>query len=166
MIKSNDLIQQINNTLKKVYPIKNTKFKDIYDLSHFIIKNNYEDLYFPFKFSITGKIQNGKYSNFIIIKVNDYEWKDYILLCQSFSNITENPLVSSRFLFKLHRKNKIDILLINKMTIKYKNNIPIKIDIEYQQNCLMKIPIWKELKITNKENHFKLIIIKIKLEQN
>ena len=130
MIKNNDLITKINDTLKKVYPIKNTKFKNIYNLSHFSIKNNYEDLYFPFKFSITGKIQNGKYSNFIIIKVNDYEWKDYILTCQSFSNITENPLVSPKFLFNLHKKSKIDILLINNMTIKYRNNIFV-IDIEY-----------------------------------
>ena len=41
------------------------------------------------------------------------------------------------------------------MTIKYRNNIFI-IDIEYQPTSLMKIPILKELKIINKDNHFYL----------
>ena len=76
MIKNNDLIKEINNALKVNYPISNTKFKNIYDLSHFSIRNNYEDLYIPFKFNIKGKILSGKYSKFTIIKVNDYEWKD------------------------------------------------------------------------------------------
>jgi hypothetical protein len=153
MIKSNELIEEINTILNKVYPIKNTKFKNIYNLSHFSIRNNYEDLYICFKFNILGKILNGEYLGYQIIKVNDYKWKEYLLLYQSFSNITENPIISSKFLFNLHKKNKIDILLINNMTIKHKNEYFI-IDIKYQSNPLIKIPVIKELNITNKKNHF------------
>lgn len=67
--------------------------------------------------------------------------------------ITANPLISPKFLFNLHRKNNIDILLINTMTINYKSNILI-IDIEYQSKPLLKLLLIKELKIINKENHF------------
>jgi len=94
-----------------------------------------------------------------IIKVNDYTWNEYLLVSQSFGNITNNPCTSPTFLPNLHKKNKIDILCINNLTIKYKNK-EINIDIVYQLE-----PIKKEPVIVNKGNHLVFKIIKKKLKQ-
>ena len=153
VIKSQDLIDEINKILKDVYPIEKTTFKNISDLTHFGIDKMFEkDLYLPFKFDINGKILTGKYRNVQIIKVNDHSWNKYIKLFLSFMNITYYPCVFSNFLVPLHMKNKIDILCINTLTIKYKNK-EIKINIEYQPKQLV-IYNMKEIKIINKENHF------------
>ena len=72
MIKSSDLINEINSVLKKNYPIKKTTFKNISNLSHFNILNIHDKLYFPFRFDINGKILSGKYKSYYIIKVNNY----------------------------------------------------------------------------------------------
>ena len=115
MINNQDLINEINIILKKTYPIENTIFKNTlgpYNLSHFRILNSYDDLYLPFNFDINGKILSGKYKSYQIIKVNNKSWNKYFSLCLSFSNIIDNPCISQKFLFNLHKKSKIDILCI------------------------------------------------------
>jgi hypothetical protein len=152
MIKSSDLINEINTVLKRDYPIEKTTFKNISELSHFNILNMYEKLYFPFKFDINGKILNSKYKSYQIIKVNNQSWNKYLLLYLSFHNFTKNPCVSPECLYNLHKKNKIDILCINTIIIKYKN-IQTKIDIKYQQKQLIKWS-FNNINVINKENHF------------
>jgi hypothetical protein len=153
MINSHELINKINKILKETYPIKNTTFKDIYNLSHFDIKNMYEDLYLPFKMNINGKISSGDCKSYQIIKVNNKSWNKYLKLYLSFKKFTRYPCVFPNFLFDLHRKNKIDILCINTVTISYKN-IQTKVIIQYQKNPIIKPLLNKEIKIINKENHF------------
>jgi hypothetical protein len=153
MIKSQDLIDEINTILKKTYPIEKTTFKNICELTHFRIIDNYLDLYLPFRFDINGKILNGKYKSYQIIKVNNYNYDKYLSIYLLFSNFLDNPCISPRFLFNLHRKNKIDILCINTLTIKYKS-IQIKIDINYQPKPIIKPLIKKDININTNENHF------------
>lgn len=153
-IKSQDLIHEINTILKNTYPIEKTTFKNISDMTHFHILKTYDNLYLPFKFDINGKILNGKYKSSQIVKVNNYDYNKYLSLCLSFTNYLDNPYIqSSNFLFNLHRKNTIDILCINTITIN-KKNILTEINIEYQFKQLMIPFAMKEIKIINKENHF------------
>lgn len=152
MIKSSVLIDEINSVLKRDYPIEKTTFKNISELSHFNIINMHDKLYFPFRFDINGKILNGTYKSHQIIKVNNYSWNKYLLLYLSFQNFTQNPYVSPSCLFNLHKKNKIDILCINTITIKHKN-IQTKIYIDYQPKLLLKWS-FNNIKVINKENHF------------
>jgi hypothetical protein len=153
MINSKQLVNKINKILKQTYPIENITFKNIYNLSHFHILNMYQTQYLPFKIDINGKILSGKYKLYQIIKVNNKSWDKYLKLYLSFKNYTRYPCVYSNFLFDLHRKNKIDILCINTITVFYKN-IQTKIIIEYQKNPIIKLLLNKEIKIINKENHF------------
>ena len=150
MIKNEDLINEIDIILKNNYPIEKTTFKNISDLSHFRILDSYDDLYMPFKFNINGKILNGIYKSYQIIKVNNLDWNKYLLLCMSFSNFIDNPCISPKFLLNLHRKSKIDILCINTFLLIHKNE-ETKVVIEYQP--IIKL-VKKEIKIINKENHF------------
>ncbi len=153
-INSNVLINEINKILQDIYPIEKTTFKNISDMSHFGIYSIYENnLCLPFKFNINGKILTGKYKSYQIIQVNNYSYVKYLKLYLSFINIQRFPYVSSNFLFFLHMKNKIDVLNIDKITVKYKNKESI-INIEYQSKPLIKYNIIKEIKIINKENHF------------
>ena len=152
-VNSNDLINEINKILKDIYPIEKTTFKNISDMTHFNIINMYENEYLPFKFDINGKILSGKYRGSQIIQVNDHSWNTYIKLYLSFKNITDYPYVSSNFLFNLHRKNKIDILYIDNITVKYKSK-ETKMNIKYQSKPLIIYNIKKEIKIINKKNHF------------
>ena len=152
MIKSVDLINEINSVLQKNYPIKKTTFKNISKLSHFYISNMYDNLYFPFRFDINGKILSGTYKSYQIIKVNNYSWNKYLSLYLSFQSFIHNPSVSPSCLYNLHKKNKIDILCINTITIKHKN-IQTKIQIEYQPKLLIKWS-FNNINIIDKENHF------------
>ena len=152
-IKSQDLIDEINKILQDIYPIEKTTFKNISDMTHFGIHNMYEKgLYLPFKFDINGKILTGKYKGSQIIKINNYSWDTYIKIYLSFKSIQFYPCVFSNFLVGLHIKNKIDILNIENITVKYQNK-QTKINIEYQPKQLV-IYNMKEIKIINKENHF------------
>jgi hypothetical protein len=153
-IKSQELIHEINTVLKNTYPIEKTTFKNISDMTHFYILKTYDNLYLPFKFDINGKILNSKYKSSQITKINNYDYNKYISLCLSFTNYLDNPCIqSSNFLYNLHRKNKIDILCINTITIKYKN-IDTEINIDYQPKQQI-IPFTrKDIKIINKEKHF------------
>lgn len=153
MINSKELVNEINKILKEIYPIKNTTFKNIHNLSHFDIKNMYENLYLPFKMDINGKILSGEYKSYQIIKVNNKSWNKYLKLYLSFKKYTRYPCVFPNFLFDLHRKNKIDILSINTITVSYKK-IQTTVIIEYQKNPIIKPLLNKEIKIINKENHF------------
>lgn len=152
-IKSQDLIHEINKIFKKYYPVQKTTFRNISDMTHFSIHETYHNLYLPFKFDINGKILNGKYKSSQIIKVNNYNWDKYLLLYLSFNNFLANPYISLNFLYNLHRKNKIDILCINTLTVKYKN-IETIININYQPNQLIIPYRIKQKKIITKENHF------------
>jgi hypothetical protein len=153
MINSKELINEINKILKKTYPIKNITFKNIYNLSHFSILNMYEELYLPFNIDLSGKILSGNYKSYQIIKVNNKSWDKYLSLYLSFKNYTRYPCVYPNFLFDLHKKNKIDILCMNTITITYKN-IQTKIIIEYQKEPIIKSLFNKDIIIINKENHF------------
>jgi len=153
MINSKELINEINKTLKQTYPIENTTFINIYNLSHFSILNMYQKQYLTFRMDINGKILTGNYKSYQIIKVNNKSWDKYLKLYLSFKNILRHPGIDPHFLYNLHMKNKIDILCINTVTVTYKN-IPTKIIIEYQKEPINKPLLNKEIKIKNKDNHF------------
>jgi hypothetical protein len=147
MIKSTELIEEINKILPQIYPLEKT-FENIYDMSHFTINTIYEKLYLPFRFDISGEIKTGKYKSCKIIKINNYDWNTYLSIYMSFCRFIDNPYIQPYFLYNLHMKNKIDILCINTITIK--NKI---INIEYQTKPIIKCKL-PELKIISKENNF------------
>jgi len=156
MIKSTDLINEINKTLKKYYPIEKT-FDDICYLSHFWLSLT-EFSFLPFHFDIDGSITSGIYKSYKIIKVNTMTWKQYLLLYMSFTNLQLNPFVdqNNTVIKYMQRKNKVDILYINDLTIQ-KNNKIIKIDAEYISTS----GDWSNTYLTyppkiNKDNHFYL----------
>jgi hypothetical protein len=157
MINHQDLINEINSKLIKYYPVKIT-FKNINNLTHYGIYNTTIDKYIPFNFDINGNILSGEYKSSKIIEVqtlNRYSWKKYILLYLSFYSIIENPYIDKKntVLEELHKKNKIDILCINKLVIKNKNNI-FEIDCIYNdRNFFTPFHIPKIIKI-KKDNHF------------
>ena len=157
MIKSNELIDEINNILKIHYPIKKS-FNDINQLSHFnifyIVKDNY---YFPFNININGTlifILNGKYKSNKIIKVlttKYFTWKNYIKLYLSFQNITYNPYITDNMLYYINRESIIDILHINNIIIddQKQSNIIINYINHGPQNHIQ-----LSIKKINKDNHF------------
>jgi hypothetical protein len=156
LINNKELINKINNLLKKYYPIKKS-FKNIHELSHFWIGNMTFNEYFPFEFDINGRILSGKYKSYKIVKVktiNWYSWKRYILLYLSYYTILENPFVdkSNLIIYELHKKNKIDILSITCLIIQKDKNI-LKIDANYQNKNYIKNTI-KNIKTIDKYNHF------------
>lgn len=148
MIKSNELIDEINNILKIHYPIKKS-FIDINQLAHFnifnIVKDNY---YFPFNININGTLINGKYKSNKIIKVlttKYFTWENYIKLYLSFQNITDNML------YYINRESIIDILHINNIIIddQKQSNIIINYINHGPQNHIQ-----LSIKKINKDNHF------------
>jgi len=149
MIKYTDLIKQVNEILKKYYPIKKT-FDDINQLSHFWLSLT-EKQKLPFQFDIDGNITSGIYKSYKIIKVTtikEYTWRKYLSLYMSFTNL----YFYNRIHLLIQSKNKIDILHINNLTIQKDNKI-IKIDAEYILTADNYINLIYPPKI-NKTNHF------------
>jgi hypothetical protein len=138
MIKSNELIDEINKILQKYYPIKKN-FNNINELSHFwiinIVKKNY---YFPFHIDIeSNKIAKVFTTKYIT-------WKKYIKLYLSFLNISSNNIT-----FFINRESKIDILHINSIIMKDGTSIDIKYKIKENKQYIQ-----KPIKRINKDNHF------------
>jgi hypothetical protein len=158
MISFNLLKKNINNFLKKYYPIKNN-FNNISNLSHFYIKSSNWNKYLPFNFNLDGIILNGKYKNYNITHIitsEKYTFKKFIKLYVSLLNNSYNPCVNqNKFLIFMHIYNNIDILNINNIIIKKENDI-VNIPIIYLSNPTYNI-YWNNTiqnKKIYKDNHF------------
>lgn len=141
MIKSNELIDKVNQILEKYYPIKKT-FNNINELSHFWITNIVKfDYHFPFQLNITSD----KIAKVFTTKL--MSWNNYIKLYLSFLHISS--LVTNNITFFINRESIIDILHINNVIMKDGTNIDIKYKFKKT-----KINIQKSIKKINKDNHF------------
>ena len=83
-----NLIINVNKILKKNYPLK-ISFDKINTLSHFWIKSNNFNKFLNTHMSIDGRILNGQYKNYQIVKVITTEildWNKYLELYVSFLN--------------------------------------------------------------------------------
>ena len=158
----NNLIISINKILKENYPLE-ISFDKINSLSHFWIRSNNYNKFFPFNINIDGLILNGEYKNYKIIQVSTIKtlsWKQYILLYVSLLNIHVNPCVDKDTFTKiLHTYNYIDILNIQKIKIKKNKNI-IDYKIEYKDTPSYNLSPDNKFNvsnnISNKDNHFYL----------
>lgn len=143
MIKSSELIDEINKVLHKYYPIKKS-FDDIKELSHFHITNIVKhDSHFPFKINLKSnkiaKVYTTKYLS----------WNNYIKLYLSFFNIGSNPIITDNISYWINRESKIDILHINSVIMEDGTNIDIKY--KFVPN---KHHIQPPIKKISKDNHF------------
>ena len=155
LISLDEITNQINNILKKNYPLP-IKINKINNLSHFFILPNNPNKILPFQLDINGKILDGKYKNYQIIKVHTISilsWNKYILKYISLLNKSYNPYINEyNFLYLLHTLNFICELNINKVTIKNNDKIKI-IDITYISNPKYNL-IKKDNLIIDTDNHF------------
>jgi len=179
MINFNLLKKDINNLLKKYYPIK-SNFINTYDLSHFYINSSNWEKYLPFNFNLDGIILDGIYKNYIITHIisnkkyrkeqklsvssslfsysnfKKYTFKKFINLYVSYLNSSYNPCIDqNKFLIFMHIYNNIDILNIKNIIIKKGNKI-LNVQVIYISNPSYNIK-WNNTlqnKKIDKENHF------------
>lgn len=120
----------IDTVLQKTYPIRGTKFENVWQLSHFWFDNLADfDFFLPFRANIHGAIEAGK--GRVVKHVTTHDgitrtWRQYVQYFHSFLNIQYHFLIRpTGFLNYLHTRHPVSELLIVSVTLDNGKPMPV-----------------------------------------